>query len=117
MHLRQHRMCLRFGGINCAFVVYKLEGWSDLSDYPSSPKPLCHSHHTSARIRACRSQIVTLKPGREKAILNRHHWIFSGAIDNLPEFDDGDVLPVHASDGTLLGRAYSTASPASSGAC
>lgn len=49
---------------------------------------------------------VILKPGKEKAIRNRHHWIFSGAVAKLPEFADGDCLPVHAADDTLLGWGY-----------
>jgi 23S rRNA (cytosine1962-C5)-methyltransferase len=49
---------------------------------------------------------VILKPGRDKAIRHRHHWIFSGAIQTLPPFEDGDILPVFASDGQLLGSGY-----------
>lgn len=49
---------------------------------------------------------VILKKGKEKAIKNRHHWIFSGAIDALPDFQDGDILPVAAFDGQLLGHGY-----------
>ncbi len=49
---------------------------------------------------------VILKPGKEKAIKNRHHWIFSGAIQMLPEFTDGDILPVSSASDELLGYAY-----------
>ena len=49
---------------------------------------------------------VVLKPGRDKAVRNRHHWIFSGAIRDLPEFEDGAVLPVHSAGGDLLGHGY-----------
>jgi 23S rRNA (cytosine1962-C5)-methyltransferase len=49
---------------------------------------------------------VVLKPGRDKAVRNKHHWIFSGAIRDLPDFEDGTVLPVHSSDGELLGHGY-----------
>lgn len=49
---------------------------------------------------------VILKPGKEKPIVNRHHWIFSGALQHLPDFENGALLPVHSSDGTLLGSAY-----------
>lgn len=51
-------------------------------------------------------KFVTLKPGKEKAVLNHHHWIFSGAIQNLPNFDDGDILQVRSSKNELLGSAY-----------
>ena len=49
---------------------------------------------------------VVLKPGRDKAVRNRHHWIFSGAIRDLPEFEDGDILPVRNAAGELLGQGY-----------
>jgi len=51
-------------------------------------------------------QRVLLKPGKEKPIHNRHHWIFSGAIACLPEFDDGDCLPVYSANEEHLGWAY-----------
>jgi 23S rRNA (cytosine1962-C5)-methyltransferase len=47
-----------------------------------------------------------LKPGKEKAILHRHHWIFSGAIQTLPQFENGDLLEVYSSQGHLLGSGY-----------
>jgi 23S rRNA (cytosine1962-C5)-methyltransferase len=49
---------------------------------------------------------VVLKPGRDKAVRNRHHWIFSGAIKDMPEFEDGDILQVRGAGGDLLGHAY-----------
>ncbi len=49
---------------------------------------------------------VVLKAGRDKAVRNRHHWIFSGAIRDLPDFEDGDILAVRASGGELLGHGY-----------
>ena len=51
-------------------------------------------------------QSVILKPGKEKPAQNFHHWIFSGAIKSLPEFVDGDILPVESFQGELLGHAY-----------
>jgi 23S rRNA (cytosine1962-C5)-methyltransferase len=49
---------------------------------------------------------VILKPGRDKAIRQCHHWIFSGAVQSLPAFEDGDFLPVYSADGQLLGSGY-----------
>lgn len=49
---------------------------------------------------------VILKPGREKSILQRHPWIFSGAINYLPKFENGNILPVQSSDGKPLGYGY-----------
>jgi 23S rRNA (cytosine1962-C5)-methyltransferase len=53
-----------------------------------------------------KDRIVTLKPGKEKAIQHRHHWVFSGAIAQYPHFNDGEILPVHTSQGKMLGSAY-----------
>ena len=49
---------------------------------------------------------VVLKPGRDKAIRQKHHWIFSGAVKTMPAFEDGDVLPVYSIEGQLLGSGY-----------
>lgn len=49
---------------------------------------------------------VILKPGKDKPIRNRHHWIFSGAIEPLPEFTNGDFLNVFSSQNEFLGSAY-----------
>jgi 23S rRNA (cytosine1962-C5)-methyltransferase len=50
---------------------------------------------------------VILKPAKEKAILNHHHWIFSGAVQKLPaDMQDGDLLPVLSSTGEPLGTGY-----------
>lgn len=49
---------------------------------------------------------VILHPGKDKAVRNRHHWIFSGAIRRYPEFEDGDVLAVRDAEGGFLGYGY-----------
>jgi len=49
---------------------------------------------------------VVLKPGKEKPIRNRHHWIFSGAVKELSDFIDGSCLPVYSSQNELLGHGY-----------
>lgn len=49
---------------------------------------------------------VVLKPHKEKALLHRHHWIFSGAVAHFPRFSNGDLLPVISHDGKPLGNAY-----------
>jgi 23S rRNA (cytosine1962-C5)-methyltransferase len=53
-----------------------------------------------------KERTVILKKNRDKPIRQRHHWIFSGAVQSLPDFDDGDILPVASSDGEFLGSAY-----------
>lgn len=49
---------------------------------------------------------VILKRGKEKAVRQRHHWIFSGAIQSAPDFADGDILSVYSAGGERLGEAY-----------
>jgi len=49
---------------------------------------------------------ITLKPGREKSLYSRHPWIFSGAIAKLPDFADGDILPIQSHKGEHLGFGY-----------
>jgi 23S rRNA (cytosine1962-C5)-methyltransferase len=51
--------------------------------------------------------VLKLKKGREKPVLNRHPWLFSGAIakvEGRPEA--GDLVDVAAADGRWLARAY-----------
>jgi 23S rRNA (cytosine1962-C5)-methyltransferase len=52
---------------------------------------------------------VILKPGREKSLLRRHPWVFSGAVAAVNgEPQPGDTVEITASDGTVLARgAYS----------
>ena len=52
---------------------------------------------------------ITLKPRRDKAILRRHPWVFSGAVESVTgNPDPGDVVDIHAADGRWLARgAYS----------
>lgn len=55
---------------------------------------------------------LTLKPGRERSLLRRHPWIFSGAIDAVagsPE--SGETVRVRAADGRFL--AWAGYSPSS----
>ncbi len=51
---------------------------------------------------------LRLKPGREKPVINRHPWIFSGAIDNLSDsnLDDGDLVNIVDHKGQWLALAY-----------
>lgn len=49
---------------------------------------------------------IILKPGREKSLLRRHPWIFSGAIERVDGMvASGDTLPVRDSAGNFLGWA------------
>lgn len=53
------------------------------------------------------NQVVILHKNKDKALRNRHHWIFSGAIKRFPpDFENGGILPVRSFDGEHLGYAY-----------
>lgn len=50
---------------------------------------------------------VYLKPKREKPVLNRHPWIFSGAIARIDETEtDGAIVDVMAASGKWIARGY-----------
>jgi 23S rRNA (cytosine1962-C5)-methyltransferase len=49
---------------------------------------------------------VILHKGKDKALRNRHPWIFSGAVRRLPPFEDGDILAVYSAEGDFLGSGY-----------
>ena len=55
---------------------------------------------------------LILKPGRDKSVLHRHPWIYSGAVGQVngnPQA--GDTVEVRNASGDWLGRAaYSPAS-------
>ncbi len=55
---------------------------------------------------------IVLKPGRERSLLRRHPWIFSGAVSRADEgIAPGATIDVHSFSGEFLGRAaYSPAS-------
>jgi 23S rRNA (cytosine1962-C5)-methyltransferase len=55
---------------------------------------------------------LVLKPGREKSLLRRHPWIFSGAVERVQgEPEPGGTVELLSSDGRFLARgAYSPAS-------
>ena len=55
---------------------------------------------------------VILKDGRDKSLLARHPWIFSGAIERAPaDLPSGSTVDVLAADGSWLARAaYSPSS-------
>ncbi len=41
---------------------------------------------------------LSLKPGKEKPISQRHHWIFSGAIGQIDPFEEGDAAEVYSAE-------------------
>ena len=50
-------------------------------------------------------EVLTLKPDREKSLLRRHPWIFSGAIKSVSgQPEAGEILKVVSSSGEFLGQ-------------
>jgi 23S rRNA (cytosine1962-C5)-methyltransferase len=49
---------------------------------------------------------LVLKPGKEKALLRRHPWIFSGALTKIPAMTPGELAHFCAADGTPLATGY-----------
>jgi len=51
--------------------------------------------------------MIVLKPGKEAAVLRRHPWIFSGAIDRkVGEISEGSIVEVFSSDRKFLGTGH-----------
>lgn len=51
--------------------------------------------------------VVRLKQNRERSLLHRHPWVFSGAVESVDgEPTAGEVVTVVGADGTFLGRGY-----------
>lgn len=49
---------------------------------------------------------VVLKKGKDFPVKNRHQWIFSGAIEKIDNYENGEILKVYSNDGQLLGHGY-----------
>ena len=50
---------------------------------------------------------LILIPGRQKSLLNRHPWIFSGAVDKIEGRPaGGDIVPVYDARGNFRGRGF-----------
>ncbi len=49
---------------------------------------------------------LQLKVKRERSILLRHPWIFSGAVQKLPQAKDGDIIAIQDHQGKNLGFGF-----------
>lgn len=50
---------------------------------------------------------IFLKDGKEKAILNRHPWVYSGAVARIEgDPSPGDIVDIHSKRGIFLARGY-----------
>lgn len=49
-------------------------------------------------------KVIQLKRGKEESLDRFHPWVFSGAIQSLPEdIEEGEVVKVKANDGRIVG--------------
>lgn len=51
-------------------------------------------------------KLLRLKKGREKSVQNRHPWIFSGAVQDMPSAEKGEWIAVHSFDHQWLGYGF-----------
>lgn len=50
---------------------------------------------------------IRLKKGKEDSLLRFHPWVFSGAIESVPEnIEEGDIVDVVNRDGNFIGRGH-----------
>jgi len=49
---------------------------------------------------------LILKKGKEKAVYNRHPWIFSGAVAELPSAENGEIIAVYENGKQLIGYGF-----------
>lgn len=52
---------------------------------------------------------LVLKKGKEKSILNRHPWIFSGAVAQLPKVEEGSIVEIVSADQYFLAYGFYSA--------
>lgn len=50
--------------------------------------------------------VLQLKPKRDKAIIQRHPWIFSGALAKPVQAEEGDIVEVRSHEGKVLGYGF-----------
>ena len=50
--------------------------------------------------------VVRIREGRTKSIINRHPWVFSGAIYHAEDAAPGSIVTVEDHEGRFLGRGY-----------
>jgi Predicted SAM-dependent methyltransferases len=77
----------------------KQSGENKNAEQQNTPRGVPQLHAGSATAQPC----ILLKAGREKSLLRRHPWIFSGAIERVDGAPvSGDTLPVRDAAGVFL---------------
>lgn len=51
-------------------------------------------------------QTLVLKSGRDRSVINRHPWIFSGAVKQMPQAENGEIIQVTDNQNQLLGYGF-----------
>lgn len=51
-------------------------------------------------------QSIVLKPKKERALINRHPWLFTGAVEQFPKAANGEIVQVQDNSGRLLGYGF-----------
>lgn len=51
-------------------------------------------------------QQLVLKSGRDRSLLNRHPWVFSGAVKQMPQAENGEIVQVVSNNGNPLGYGF-----------
>jgi len=49
---------------------------------------------------------LILKPKRERSVIHRHPWLFSGALQALPKAEDGSIVEVKSFEGKVLAYGF-----------
>ena len=49
---------------------------------------------------------IKIKKGRERSFINRHPWVFSGALDAVPDYGNGEIVEVVTSTGDIIGYGF-----------
>jgi 23S rRNA (cytosine1962-C5)-methyltransferase len=66
---------------------------------------MAHERRSGRPPRSIPGRQVTIRAGREKPVVARHPWVFSGAIDSVGSaLEPGDIADVVTSDGRFLAR-------------
>lgn len=51
-------------------------------------------------------QQLVLKSGRDRSLNNRHPWVFSGAVKDMPKSENGEIVQVVTNHNQLLGYGF-----------
>jgi 23S rRNA (cytosine1962-C5)-methyltransferase len=49
---------------------------------------------------------LLIKPKKERAFINRHPWLFTGAVQRMPEAENGEIVEVISNEKGLLGYGF-----------